>query len=121
MIAEEPTKIEETVDSIKDYFNTRYELATLKAADKVAHIASGAASFIPVVFLMVLTVLMLSVGLALYLNESMESNYAGFFVVGGAYLLVGLIVVAMRKQAVAKPLRNRIIRELFKNNNLQTN
>jgi len=118
MIAEEPTKIEETVDSIKDYLNTRYELALLKASDKIAHIGSNIASVLPLMFLTVLSVLMLSVGLALYLNRVMESDFAGFFVVGGAYVLILCILAAARKQSIAKPMRNKIIKELFKNHNL---
>lgn len=118
MITEEPTKIEETVDSIKDYINTRYELATLKAADKVAHIASNTLSYIPIIFLTVLTALMLSFGLAFYLNHVMVSEYSGFFVVGGAYLLIVLIFSAVRKNSVAKPFRNKIIKELFRNHNM---
>jgi len=118
MIAEEPTKIEETVDSIKDYLNTRYELALLKASDKIAHIGSNIASVLPLMFLTVLSVLMLSVGLALYLNRVMESDFAGFFVVGGAYVLILCVLAAVRKQSIAKPMRNKIIKELFKNHNL---
>lgn len=118
MIAEEPTKIEETVDSIKDYLNTRYELALLKASDKLAHIGSNIASFIPLIFFTMLSVLMLSVGLALYLNHITDSDYSGFFVVGGAYVLILLILATVRRQSIAKPMRNRIIKELFKNHNL---
>jgi len=115
---EEQTKIEETVDSIKDYINTRYELAILKASDKFAHIASNTLSFIPVIFITVLTILMLSFGLAFYINHALNSNFYGFFIVGGAYLIIGLIFISVRKRSVAKPLRNRIIKELFKNNNM---
>ena len=115
---EEQTKIEETVDSIKDYINTRYELAILKASDKTAHIASNTLSFVPVIFLTVLTVLMLSFGLAYYLNRALVSDFIGFFIVGGAYLIILLILTAVRKKSVAKPLRNKIIKELFRNHNM---
>jgi hypothetical protein len=117
MIMEEPTKIEETVDSIKDYINTRYELAILKASDKLAHIGSNLASFIPIIFLSVLTILMLSFGLALYLNHVLVSDFLGFFVVGGAYLLIVFILTGVRKKSIAKPFRNKIIKELFRNHN----
>lgn len=117
MIAQETSKIEETVDSIKDYISTRYELATLKAADKVSHLASNTASYIPIVFTTVLTILMISVGLGLYLNQVLQSEYLGFFVLGGAYLLIVLILAAVRKNSIAKPLRNKIIKELFRNHN----
>jgi len=118
MIMEEPTKIEETVDSIKDYINTRYELAILKASDKAAHIGSNVGSFIPIIFLSILTVLMLSFGLALYLNHVLVSDFLGFLVLGGSYLLIVLILTAVRKNSMVKPFRNKIIKELFKNHNM---
>ena len=48
---EEQSKIEETVDSIKDYVNTRYELMVLKASDKVAHLGSNFISVVPIICL----------------------------------------------------------------------
>ncbi|PBQ32889.1 hypothetical protein CNR22_14275 [Sphingobacteriaceae bacterium] len=117
MIMEEPTKIEETVDSIKDYINTRYELAILKASDKLAHVGSNTFSFLPIIFLSVLTILMLSFGLGFYLNHVLESEFLGFIIVGGAYLLIVVILSAIRKNSIAKPFRNMIIKELFKNHN----
>lgn len=118
MVMEEQTKIEETVDSIKDYINTRYELFVLKVSDKFAHIASNTLSFIPIIFMTVLTVLMLSFGLAFYINHVLVSDFYGFFIVGGIYLLIGLILISVRKKSLAKPLRNKIIKELFKNHNM---
>lgn len=115
---EEQTKIEETVDSVKDYLNTRYELMILKASDKLAHITSNLASFIPIIFLTVLSVLLLSFALAFYLNVLLMSEFLGFVIVGGAYLLFVCVLSAIRKNSVAKPLRNKIIKELFRNHNL---
>jgi len=115
---EEQSKIEETVDSIRDYVNTRYELAILKASDKTAHVASNTLSFIPILFITIITVLMLSFGLALFLNDVLESGYEGFFVLAGVYLVIGLILLSIRKKSIAKPLRNIIIKELFKQHSL---
>ena len=115
---EEQSKIEETVDSIKDYVNTRYELAILKASDKTAHIASNMLSFIPIMFITIITALMLSFGLALFLNQVLLSEYEGFFVLGGIYFVIGLILVTVRKKSIVKPFRNIIIKELFKQHSL---
>jgi len=115
---EEQSKIEETVDSIKDYVNTRYELAVLKASDKVAHLGSNFLSVVPIIFFTILTVLMLSFALAFYLNTVFVSEHCGFFVVGGAYFVIAFFLICVRKKLIAKPLRNKIIKELFKNNNL---
>ena len=70
---QEQTKIEETFDSVKDYVNIRYELAVLKASDKLAHIGSNTISFVPIIFLSILTVIMLSFGLALIVSFSILS------------------------------------------------
>lgn len=115
---EEQSKIEETVDSIKDYVNTRYELAVLKASDKLAHIGSNTISFVPIIFLIVLTAFMLSFGLSYYLNTVFESQYCGFLVVGGGYFVIAFFLICVRKKLIAKPFRNKIIKELFKNDNL---
>jgi asparagine N-glycosylation enzyme membrane subunit Stt3 len=120
MQEQEPSKIEVTVDSIKDYANTQYELMLLKGSDKVAHLGSSALSMIPVLFTTVLTALMLSFALAFYLNEKMMSSYCGFLVVGGGYFVLVLLFMLVRKSMIAKPFRNLIIRELFKTRNQQS-
>lgn len=115
---EEQNKIEETVDNVKDYLSTRYELTILKGADKISHIGSNVLSFIPLFFLTALTIVLLSFALALYLNITMDSAYAGFLVVGAIYFGILLILFAIRKNSIARPLRNKIIHELFKTHNL---
>lgn len=112
---QEQTKLEETVDSIKDYVNTRYELAVLKTSDKVAHAGSTAVSYIPIIFLSVITVIMLSFGLGYYLNTVFHNEYCGFLVVGGGYFVIALILILVRKSLIAKPFRNKIIKDLLKN------
>ncbi len=115
---QEQTKIEETFDSIKDYVNIRYELAVLKASDKLAHIGANTISFVPIIFLSILTVIMLSFGLAFYLNTVFESQYCGFLIIGGGYFVIAFFLICVRKKLIAKPFRNKIIKELFKDNSL---
>jgi hypothetical protein len=112
---QEQSKIEETVDGIKDYINTRYELFVLKGSDKAAHIGSNVASVIPIIFLSVLTVFMLSFALAFYLNSVLVSEHMGFLIVGGVYFVIVLFLVMIRKNMIAKPFRNKIIKELLNN------
>ena len=112
---QEQSKLEETVDSIKDYLNTRYELTVLKGSDKLAHAGSNAISYLPIALITVLTAFMLSFALAFYLNTVLQSQFYGFLIVGGAYFVIGLFLLLVRKSLLAKPLRNKIIRGLFKN------
>ena|ERR1700741_4158096 len=114
-MVEEKNNIEETVDSIKDYMHTQYELAVLKGVDKAAHFASNFIALIPIVVFSLLSLLILSIGLAFYLNTVLHSEYYGFLIVGGGAFAIVLIVILIRKSAIVKPLRNLMIREVFKN------
>jgi hypothetical protein len=111
---QEHSKIEETIDSIKDYINTQKELYVLKGTDKAAHIGSNVVSIVPIIFLSVLTFVMLSFALAYYLNTVLVSEHGGFLVVGGAYFVIVLILASVRKSLIAKPFRNKIIKELLR-------
>lgn len=112
---QEHSKIEETIDGVKDYINTRYELFVLKGSDKAAHIGSNVVSVIPIISLSILTVFMLSFALAYYLNSVLVSEHLGFVIVGGAYFVIVLFLMLIRKNMIAKPFRNKIIKELLKN------
>jgi hypothetical protein len=114
---QEHSKIEETIDGIKDYINTQKELYVLKGTDKAAHIGSNVISVVPIIFLSVLTVIMLSFALAYYLNTVLVSEHSGFLVVGGAYFVIALILALVRKSLIAKPFRNKIIKELLRDHN----
>lgn len=110
---EEKTKVEEVTESVKEYLNTRYELVVLKAAEKTSSVGSDIASFFLIILLSVMAFIFLSIALAWYISDSIGSPQSGFFIVGGFYLLVGAIFVIFRKQMLAKPFRNLIIRSIF--------
>lgn len=115
---QEQSHIEETVDSIKDYVNTQYELTVLKGADKLSRFSSGFLSVIPITFFIMLIITLLSFGLALYLNTLFGDLFTGFLIVSAAYTLIVVILLAVRKSILVKPIRDLIVKELFKNSNL---
>ena len=115
---QEQTKIEETLENIRDYVDTNIELVKLKGSDKLAHIGSNLMSQILIVFIVMLSIIILSFALSFYLNIKLLSQYYGFLVVGGGYFVIAFFLLCVRKKYIAKPFRNKIIKELFKNNNL---
>lgn len=115
---DEQAKMEETVDHIKEYINTRYELTTLKALDKTAQIFSGVLSKMLIIGIAVVSVLLFSLSLACYLNTILLSSYLGFVIVGSGYALISLILYTIRKKYIIKPFRNQLVKELFKKQNL---
>ncbi|MFL5754029.1 MAG: hypothetical protein ACJ76F_11525, partial [Bacteroidia bacterium] len=79
---QEHSKIDETVDHVKDYINTRYELMVLKASDKISKTVSDVVSKILIGFMCVLSLLILSFAAAYYLSPLIGDQYTGFAIVG---------------------------------------
>jgi len=111
---EEPqSKIEKLTDDIKEYVNIRYELMALKAGDKVSVIGSQAIAWFVIGFVALLFIVFISFALAYYLSSQTGIPYSGFFIVAGIYLLLGIISLLFKGKLIIKPLRNKIIEELF--------
>jgi uncharacterized membrane protein (UPF0182 family) len=114
MEGNEKVKIEEVTDNLKEYINTRYEILLLKAGEKTANIASQLSVAILLLFSFILFIIFLSMGAGYYVSDLLHSTYAGFMIVAGFYLLLIIVVLLVRKGMIMKPMRNKIIRELFK-------
>jgi hypothetical protein len=92
-----------------DYFETRLELLRLKSVDKSSDAISSFASRLAVFFIFSFSVIILSVGLSLWIGEVIGKSYYGFFIVGGAYLIVGFIVYLLRRQLIKSTIANSFI------------
>ncbi|MBC7864687.1 MAG: phage holin family protein [Bacteroidia bacterium] len=113
---QEQTKIEETVENIKEYIHIRYELLTLHASDKISHVSSEIFSRALIASVCILSVLLLSFSAAFYISTLKGGSYTfGFLIVGGAYLVIALIMICFRKKFIARPFRNKMIRDFFNN------
>lgn len=110
----EQNKFEEVSDSIKTYLNTTYELNVLKATEKVANVGSETISALLILKILSLAVLILTFAAGFYIATVMEETYWGFLIVGGAYLIIALILLIGRNSLLKKPFRNIIIKALFK-------
>jgi len=106
--------IEDLLEKAETYAKTNVELFKLKAADKLAVvIASLISRFVLIVFFSFFF-LMMNVGLAIWLGESMGHIYYGFFIVAGLYALITIILFAFRNPIIKNPIINSIISQILK-------
>lgn len=63
-----------------------------------------------------LFLLFVSIGLAIYIGEQMESASAGYFIVGGFYFLIFLLIFAFAAKPIEKMLLEKYSKMAFKNN-----
>lgn len=112
----ESVKIEELTFSLKEYATLQIELLKLEAVERVSVIGSEITGGFMVLLTALLFIFFISLGACFYLNYILENSYLGFFLVGGFYLLTGIILFAARKQLVSHPIREKIIKNIFSKN-----
>ncbi len=105
----------ETLAYAEDLFETKVELVKLDVADKGARIGADVISGIIVAVLGLSGALYLNIALALWLGYLVGSYALGFVIVGAFYLLLAVILFALRKSLLAKPILKALINSLFKN------
>jgi hypothetical protein len=106
-------KAEELTGHVKEYINTKIEIAKLDIAEKGSRIISNMVAGIIVAILFVFVLVFASFAGAYALSEWIGNTYAGFLIVAGIYLLIGVVVWVTRTRILQIPIMNAIIRQLF--------
>ena len=107
-------KVEGLTDHVKEYINTRVELTKLRIAEKVSLVIGDLIAIAIVILLFLLMVIFGSVAGAWALSDWLGKPYAGFLIVAGFYLLLGIIVWIARGRFIRYPVMNAIIKLLHK-------
>jgi hypothetical protein len=106
--------IESLFEMTGDYLETRIDLLKLKAVDRSSDVIASLISKLIVLCSLTIFVVLINIGLALLLGELMGRAYYGFFVVGGFYLIAGVIFYTMRRKWFKEPIADNIIKKLMK-------
>ncbi|OQP55923.1 hypothetical protein A4H97_20255 [Niastella yeongjuensis] len=107
-------KWEGLTDHVKEYINTRVELTKLQIAEKTSLIISQLIAITIVALFFLLFLIFGSIAGAWALSNWIGKPYAGFLIVAGIYLLLGIIVWIARGRFLRYPIMNAIIRQLQK-------
>lgn len=112
------TPIGTLFDRAEDFSKTTLKLCKLTAVDKSAEILSSLFSVLIVFMAVVLSIVITSMGLALWLGKLLGDYYYGFFIVGAFYFLVAFLFHVCRKRWLKYPISNSIIRKMLKESKL---
>jgi hypothetical protein len=107
------TPVESLIDSAKSYVETRIDLLKLKGIDKSSSFLSLLISMLIVILIGFISVMLLSVGIALLLGELLGKAYYGFFIVALLYLITGFVLYSSREKWLKKPIANSMIHKLM--------
>ena len=110
---EQPTKLEELIDHVKDCVDTKSKILMLKATDKASSVSGMAVSYMIFFFLLAIIFVLLSIGAAIWISARMNDSFSGFFIVAGGYAVLLLILFIGREAFIKRPVANKVISELL--------
>jgi hypothetical protein len=105
--------VESLWEKVQDYLETRIELVRMKTAGKAAEMGAALASRMIIGVAILLMIVVLNTGIAIWLGEIMGKMYYGFFIVAGFYLLIIMLLIVFRSDIIKKPVKNIMIKKIF--------
>lgn len=111
---DDTTPIAALFERAEDYAKTSIKLVKLNAVDKSAEIVSSLFSLLVVSMTVVLSIIIISIGVALWLGKLLGDSFYGFFIIGAFYLFIAILLRIFREQWLKYPVSNSIIRQMLK-------
>ena len=111
------TPIATLLERAEDYGNSTIELLKLNAIDKSADVVSSLVSRLAIIMTVALSLLIINIGVALWVGKLLGNSFYGFFVIGGFYALVSILLHIFRHQWIKYPVSNSIIKQILKQKN----
>ena len=105
----QPGPVDLLIEKAEQYGKTSIELYRLKAIAQSADIISSLVAKLAVFVFFTLFFLILNIGIALWIGSALSSNYLGFFIVAGFYLLGGTVLYYFRFKWIKTPIQNSIV------------
>ena len=111
---EEKSTIESLFERSEAYVKTNLDLFKLKAIDKSADVVSTVLSKLVFYVVVLLILISLNTGLALWIGELLGKLYYGFFIVAAFYVLVALLLHFM-PGLIKSPVNSSLISNMLNN------
>ncbi len=109
--------LEDIVNSTVDLVETKTEIWKLKAVGKISDTVSSIISIIAVMLLAGVSITILSFGVAYWIGNELGNLHYGFFIVGGFYAIVGVLLYFLRERLLKTPISNLIIDKITESDN----
>jgi len=97
-----------------DFLETKAKLWKLKGIESLADVSGELASGLGMIGIIAFVVLLFSIGFALLIGDLLGKSFYGFFIIGGAYFIFGLICYIRKDRWLKEPVSNLLIRKILK-------
>lgn len=109
---EEKSHIENLVNNVRDYVETRIDLGLLTFEDRATGVIGSVASVFVIAILSVFFIFFASVGVAWMIGQSLHNPSIGFFIVAGFYLLVTAVIMLNKDKWIGLPIINSLLKKI---------
>jgi len=111
---EQPTDIDILLSDAGDFIETRTTLFKYKTIESLADVSGELVSGLAMIVITSFVIIVFSIGLALLIGNWLGRNYYGFFIMGGFYSIMALIIYVRRGKWLRDPFSNMLIRKILK-------
>jgi len=108
------SSIETLIKKSGEYLETKLELTKLKAVNTSSDIISNLIYLLVKILIIFLLIGFTSVALAILIGQTLGNYYYGFFIVGGFYVIVLLVIYIQRKNWIKGPIANNLMNKMLK-------
>ena len=108
------TPVATLLERAEDYSNSTIELFKLNAIDKSADVVSSLVSRLAIFITVAMSLLIVSIGVALWVGKLLGDSFYGFFVIGGFYTILAILLHIFRHSLIKYPVSNSIIKQMLK-------
>jgi hypothetical protein len=105
--------VEELFEKLKDYADVRIDLFKLKSINRVSGFTSSVMTSLILLVLLGAVLICITIGLGLLIGALIGKTYLGFFILGGIYIIIGLVLYSKREKLIKTPVSNKLIKELL--------
>lgn len=96
-----------------NHLETRIDLLKLQAINKSSEVTSSILSVVVIAVICFFGITILNIGLALWIGELMGKTYLGFFILGGFYVVIGIVVHLFRHSWLKEPVTSMFIKKML--------
>ncbi len=97
-----------------DFIETRTTLWKYKGIESLADVSGELVAGLAMIVFVSFVIIVFSIGFALLIGEWLGKSYYGFFIMGGFYSIIALVIYARRGRWLKDPFSNMLIRKILK-------
>ncbi|HEV7350506.1 phage holin family protein [Telluribacter sp.] len=114
LLQDAKSKAEETFGHLIEYAEARWNVIALQISEKSANAASAVITGLSLAVIGLISLLFVSIALAVWLGDLLNSLPLGFVIVAIIYAIVGGVLFSNRKKWIFIPIMNSILESLYR-------